>query len=249
MSGSPADAIVFGEGIAPSDIRISKDKGDMILNVGPAGDSIRIVNQYDRKDSIVEYFRFADGTVLTAQDLFDTPLDIKGDGVVEDYTTKFGTRNNNLFGGDGDDELVARGGDDTLIGGAGNDTLYGGSGDDKYIFNFGDGQDIIDEDLSGSPADAVIFDEGISESDISVTRDGKDMILNVGPAGDSIRIVNQFAEGGDSVVEFFRFTDGALLTSADLTGYAEAADISPYKRYILWNPVAFNFKVLNKHVS
>ncbi|MBO7473117.1 MAG: hypothetical protein J6U00_03810, partial [Ruminococcus sp.] len=126
MSNSPADAIVFGEGIAPSDIRISKDKGDMILNVGPAGDSIRIVNQYDRKDSIVEYFRFADGTVLTAEKLFYTPLDIKGDGDVYDFPTEFGIKDNNLIGGDNDDSLHAGEGNDTLTGGAGNDLLSGG---------------------------------------------------------------------------------------------------------------------------
>ena len=43
-------------------------------------------------------------------------------------------RNNDLFGGRGDDLLSGRSGDDNLFGGLGRDRLFGGAGADKFIF-------------------------------------------------------------------------------------------------------------------
>ena len=102
-------------------------------------------------------------------------------------------------------------------------------GDDKYIFNLGDGQDIIDEESSDSPADAIVFGEGIAPSDIRISKDKGDMILNVGPAGDSIRIVNQY-DRKESIVEYFMFADGTVLTYADLTGYIENDEKAPEQK-------------------
>jgi Ca2+-binding RTX toxin-like protein len=62
-----------------------------------------------------------------------------------------------LFGAGGDDVLLGLGGvdqlaggsgNDILIGGTGNDSLAGGDGFDQYYFQFGDGQDTI-EDRTG----------------------------------------------------------------------------------------------------
>ncbi|WP_295090977.1 calcium-binding protein, partial [Ruminococcus sp.] len=164
-SGSAYDKIVFGEGIMPEDITVTKDGDDMVLLVGGDGDSIRIVNQYYDAYCFIEKIVFADGTELTCDDLLGTALNIRGDGEISDPGTNYGTRSNNLFGGDGDDILYAYDGDDTLTGGAGNDILYGGSEDDTYVFNLGDGQDTINEQSSGSAYDKIVFGEGIMPED------------------------------------------------------------------------------------
>ncbi|WP_295081769.1 calcium-binding protein [Ruminococcus sp.] len=112
-----------------------------------------------------------------------------------------------LFGGKGNDTLYGGNGDDELHGGAGNDTLYGGYGNDTYMFNLGDGQDTINEENVGSTADKVVFGTGIKPEDITVTRDGNDMVLLVGTKGDSLRIVRQYTNSGYQV-ENFEFADG-----------------------------------------
>ncbi|WP_303766210.1 calcium-binding protein, partial [Ruminococcus flavefaciens] len=108
-----------------------------------------------------------------------------------------------------DDTMYAYSGDDTLEGGKGNDTLYGGYGDDTYIFNIGDGADVINEQEAGSTADRILFGEGISPEDITVARDGDDMILHIGDNGDSIRIVWNYAYK-DYQIEKFEFADGTV---------------------------------------
>ncbi|MBO4523905.1 MAG: calcium-binding protein, partial [Ruminococcus sp.] len=127
-ANSSLDTIVFGDGIALEDITVTKDGNDMVLLIGGSGDSIRIVNQYADSWYFVENFQFADGTSVTIDELFDTPLNIRGEGVIADPGTNYGTRSNNLYGGEGDDVLYGYDGNDTLTGGAGDDTLYGGHG-------------------------------------------------------------------------------------------------------------------------
>ncbi|MBR3666541.1 MAG: hypothetical protein IKN66_05215 [Ruminococcus sp.] len=212
---SAKDRIVFGKGITPEDVTVTRDGNDMVLLVGSDGDSIRIINQYYDSWYQVENFEFADGTVITKNELFDNGLIINGEGEFSDYDSGYGSRNNTLIGSDGADTISAFGGDDVLIGGAGDDTLIGGAGSDTYIFNPGDGVDIINENNGNSAKDRVVFGEGIRPSDVTVTRDGKDMVLLVGPDGDSVRIVNQYYDSWYQV-ESVEFADGTILTKEDL---------------------------------
>ena len=57
-----------------------------------------------------------------------------------------------IWGGEGNDSLVAGTAADTLEGGAGNDTLLGGTGDDWFVFtaDAGLGTDTVDETAGGS---------------------------------------------------------------------------------------------------
>ncbi|WP_295086923.1 calcium-binding protein [Ruminococcus sp.] len=117
--------------------------------------------------------------------------------------------NEKLYGGTGNDILYGGAGDDALHGEAGNDELYGYSGSDTYVFNLGDGQDVINEQEAWSDGDKVVFGEGITPEDITVTRDGGDMVLLVGDNGDSLRIVNQFSSVYYQI-ESFEFADGTI---------------------------------------
>ncbi|MBR6995407.1 MAG: calcium-binding protein [Ruminococcus sp.] len=214
-ASTAADTILFGEGITAEDVRVTRDGHDMVLFVGDNGDSLRIVNQYYDSWYHIENFEFADGTVLTKEDLFNTSLVINGEGVIKDEDSGYGTRNNSLIGSEGADSIYGYSGDDTLTGGAGNDTLYGGTGSDTYIFNSGDGADIINESNANSAKDRVVFGEGITPDDITVTRDDKDMVLYIGDNGDSIRIVNQYYDSWYQV-ENFEFADGTVITKNEL---------------------------------
>ncbi|HQL99132.1 MAG TPA: calcium-binding protein [Ruminococcus flavefaciens] len=222
-SNSAADRIVFGEGIGPDDIKVIRDGDDMVLNIGTEGDSIRLVRQYNDSWYRVENFEFANGKKLTADDLYTAAQTIHGSGVIKDYTSGYGSRDATLIGDKTDDTIYGYSGDDTLIGGQGNDVLYGGYGNDTYIYNKGDGADTINEDNSNSIADRIVFGEGISANDITVTRDGDDMVLNIGTEGDSIRLVRQYNDSWYRV-ENFEFADGEIVKADDF--YNQSLTIS-----------------------
>ncbi|MBR6995362.1 MAG: DUF2974 domain-containing protein [Ruminococcus sp.] len=215
-ANSTNDKLIFGEGISPDDITISKIDKDMVLTIGNNGDKIRLQYQYCDSSKFIEKFEFADGTVLTINDLLATPIVTKGAGTIYDTETSYGTKSSILIGSDGNDTIYGNGGDDVLEGSKGNDTLYGGTGDDTYVFNLGDGSDIISEiESRGSANDRLLFGEDISPEDITVIREGMDMILQIGDNGDSIRIADQYS-GSITQIESFEFADGTIFSKDDM---------------------------------
>ena len=223
-SNSAADRVVFGEGITADDITVTRDGNDMILLVGDKGDSLRITRQYNDSWYRVENFEFANGDIVTADQLYDQSLTISGSGEFGDFNSGYGTRDTTLIGADTDDTISGYNGNDTIIGGKGEDVLYGGYGNDTYIFNIGDGADTINEDNSNSAADRIVFGKGITAEDITVTKDGNDMVLLVGDKGDSIRLVRQYNDSWYRV-ESIEFESG-LVKSVSYTDFDKIQDIA-----------------------
>lgn len=179
-----------------------------------------------------------------------------GDG---NDTLKGGAGKDLLDGGAGDDVLYGNAGQDQLFGGAGNDKLYasgdpyqyssadsvldGGTGDDQltgsyynniYRFKLGDGHDsLIDSGGVGSGSkylDIIQFNTDISPDDISVSRDGSDLLLAHFNGLDSIRILRWF-DGSGFQIEEIRFNDTEVtvwnndtITTSILTVQGDAAD-------------------------
>lgn len=126
-------------------------------------------------------------------------------------------------GGDGDDLLLGRGGDDTLRGDAGNDVLDGGSGndllvggvgDDTYRVVRGDGNDTIDD---GDGYSRVRINGGLRAADLTLSRDGADLLVRTGP--DSVvRVRGSFDAGGDATdaLPGIEFDDGSFLDAPDI---------------------------------
>ena len=114
---------------------------------------------------------------------------------------------NYLNGGKGDDSLFGNGGDDLLIGGEGNDYLVGGDGDDIYHFDPGFGNDTLDnfQDESQPNNDIIRFGAGISPDNVTLNRQGFDLIIivsydedengNTRP-DDSLRVYSYFNKQG-----------------------------------------------------
>ena len=73
------------------------------------------------------------------------------------------------------------------LAGTWNDLLQGGIGADTYRFALGDGHDVIEFE---GESDSILFESGISLSDISaeVGGDGSDLILRVNGANQSITL-------------------------------------------------------------
>ena len=115
-----------------------------------------------------------------------------------------GAGNDTLDGGDGNDTLWGEDGNDTLIGGAGNDTLIGGNGADTYIFNPGFGNDAIDnsdDNASADEPDIIRFGEGILPQNVSLGRQGYDLVITVSyadadKASDTLTVFSYFDQQG-----------------------------------------------------
>ncbi|WP_236598189.1 calcium-binding protein [Alicycliphilus denitrificans] len=134
-----------------------------------------------------------------------------------------------LLGGDGDDILYAAGqygggsagAVDILDGGAGNDQLVGGFGSQTYLFGRGDGQDAINNctdawngsaDPTVGKQDVLQFKAGIQAGDVSLSRDGDNLILKINGSTDQVTVQSYFSADGLSpqgyALDLIRFDDG-----------------------------------------
>ncbi|WP_420863496.1 calcium-binding protein [Algirhabdus cladophorae] len=118
-----------------------------------------------------------------------------------------------IYGGQGNDSLRGDSGNDLLVGGTGDDDLRDFAGDDTYKFNYGHGNDRIDDE--NGTADVLAFGAGITADDISFYRllNSTLVLLVDGGAGGSIKISSQFEYLGG--IETFQFADGSTLDLTD----------------------------------
>ncbi|MFV8521887.1 calcium-binding protein, partial [Ralstonia pseudosolanacearum] len=93
--------------------------------------------------------------------------------------------------------------------------ITGGSGDDQIRlgyygatlhFNRGDGHDTVSS-AANAGNKTIVFGPGISAADLSATRVGNDMVLNVGSNGDAITVTNWF-QGDGYRIDHATFVDG-----------------------------------------
>ena len=111
-----------------------------------------------------------------------------------------------LIGGEGDDTLDGGADDDTLTGGTGNDTLTGGAGNDGFYYFPGHGNDTITDFTDGEDViNLTLFKDITQFSDLSVSQDGADVVIDLSGQG-----------GGTLTLENFALSD---LDAADFTFY------------------------------
>ncbi|TMO48068.1 hemolysin, partial [Pseudoalteromonas ruthenica] len=132
-----------------------------------------------------------------------------------------GLGNNYVDGGDGNDTIkvvsssAARDYENELIGGKGDDRLEGHAGADSYIYRRGDGNDVIMDNGRGSnQVDRLVFGEGIELADISLRKEGSNMVVVVADAnnGEDSQIVIQGALANSVYrIEEMVFADGRVI--------------------------------------
>ncbi|MGE3154314.1 MAG: calcium-binding protein [Nitrospiraceae bacterium] len=145
------NSLQFGAGITPADLSLGL--GSLVIRVGAGGDAIHLTS-FDPADVFgpraIETFRFADGTVLTYQDLLARGFDFVGTAN-DDALTGTDTTDR-LMGLAGNDNMQSGGGDDLLDGGVGADRMAGGVGHDTYSVD--DPGDVVTE-MAGEGLDTV----------------------------------------------------------------------------------------------
>ena len=191
--------LVLGDGITPDQVVLTQDSsGDVYIQVGSSGDSIKILNQrlsgtpnYDGVGSIV----FSDGTTWTAQDLGS----ILDTGAPEN-TSLYGSQVASTFNSEGYAHY-AQG--------------YGAG--DTFIYNQGYGALEINEKTSGSLVDnKLVLGSGIDPDNVTITAgESGAVVLTVGTVGDQITLDNMLngpRYGVDTVV----FADGTVWSAQNI---------------------------------
>jgi Ca2+-binding RTX toxin-like protein len=119
-----------------------------------------------------------------------------------------------LIGTTTDDQIQGMEGHDVIDGGAGPDLLMGGIGNDIYIFRQGDGADVIAE-FDGGGFDTVNMTGGLYPSDVTLIRNGNDLIIQSLTSPDQITVIGQFdpflPQAG---IERILFSDGTIWDTA-----------------------------------
>lgn len=136
-----------------------------------------------------------------------------------------GTGADQLFGGAEDDRLDGGQGNDELTGGEGEDHLEGGRGDDIYHFSTGFGNDVISNyDDGPGRVDAIQFSSGITSTDVTLRREGDDLVL-VTVSGDELRVLSYFASDGlgASRVDEIRFQSGVAWNVSTVLSMVQAS--------------------------
>ena len=115
-----------------------------------------------------------------------------------------------------------------LIGGVGDDYLVGGEGSDTYFFEGFWGHDSIDNSSSdkvGTNPDKILFGEGIFPTDVSIQRQGNDLILSLHDGADTVKVyvMNSFGAETSSVMETL---SDAVENVSDMYSLADNSDLT-----------------------
>lgn len=202
------NTLEFGVGIDPADL--SLDLGSLLMHVGTGGDALHL-SHFDPNNVLgprtIETFRFADGTVLSYDQLVQRGFDLIGtDG------------NDSITGTNVGDRITALAGDDTLAGGHGDDQLIGGLGSDTYLFNIGDGSDtIVDAVLLGS-GNRIQLGAGINQHDLIFEQDesAHTLTLHIGTDRLVLADFDPYGRNGSLVVSTLEFAEGNVVDLIDL---------------------------------
>ena len=192
IQGTDGAAVLqFGEGISADKIHFEAvDRSDILITFEDLTDTILLDNAALSPDSRVSQLKFADGTVITAEE------------IASNLITRGTSGSDSIIGSVASEKIYGNDGNDTIISYEGNDSIYGGAGND-YLENNADA-DYID---GGSGNDTLkdsyhndTFMGGLG-NDYIEAGGGDDLILfNIGDGHDTIKA----ADGNDTI----RFSEG-----------------------------------------
>lgn len=149
------------------------------------------------------------------------------DGGAGDDELRGGAGDDVLLGGAGNDSLFAGAGNDYLDGGSGNDYLKGGRGAQTYVWGGENaGHDTIMDRTSRSDesVDRLILSD-LDVNDVSLSQDGRDLVITNLTTGDTLRVVNQF-RGERFGLEEIEFSGGVTVGRDEFEGFDTSTETS-----------------------
>jgi trimeric autotransporter adhesin len=187
------DTIRFGDGVASTDILLSRQDNDLRIAIAGSEDTLTVrnhfavpptwdvqytIDQMEFSDGVVWDLsainaRLAAGNVNTLSEVSDVIIGSTGADIINalggDDNVSGLDGDDFIDGGSGNDQLFGNAGNDTLNGGAGKDTLDGGTGNDTYLFGIGSGQDsisVLGNQARARSVNVVQFLAGISPANV-----------------------------------------------------------------------------------
>jgi Ca2+-binding RTX toxin-like protein len=213
------DAIEFAADITADDVALSLEaSGQIVFRIEGADGGAEVVGWSVDSSKLV--VRFADGTEWDAATIRNILKTIEGTSGADSL---MGTDGSDIvLGYGGSDYLNAGAGDDTLSGGAGDDILLGGGGNDAYVFNRGDGADrIYQNDAAQGDHDTIRFGAGIVPAEVTVGRNGSDLVLSLSGTDGSVTVAGWFYPGASQArLAGVEFADGTVWDEAALAAAA-----------------------------
>ncbi len=214
-SAGANDTLVFGAGIAASNVAGRRSGDDLLLSIANSTDQITVQGFFSGGDAQIDGADFSDGTVWDSGALAALTTGMTIVGTAGDDALTGGANGDTLNGGAGNDVLSGLDGDDELTGGAGSDSLYGGAGTDTYVFAPGSGHDFVYDPQYSSSGANVMRLTGVSPQQVTVSTDGTSLYLVTQGSSDWIEL---FGSDGSSTVGAYRvrFDDGSVWDAAAL---------------------------------
>jgi Ca2+-binding RTX toxin-like protein len=172
-------------GLNSSDILVNRNGQDLILVITATGETLTVAGHFWGPRDGIEQIQFANGTVWDRQT------------ILESFWIR-GTSGNDTINGTFDK--------DTIDGLAGNDTINGGAEGDTYIFGVGSGNDTIGENTDSGATDTLQL-VGLNSADVTLTRNGQDLIVAINATGEKVTVVGHYWGPRDGI-EQIAFADG-----------------------------------------
>ncbi|MBP1621661.1 MAG: Ig family protein, partial [Acidobacteria bacterium] len=207
------DALVFGDGIAPGDLRFSRQpSGDLLIDVGARGDSVTVRGWFTNPDQRIERIASADGQLLDLAFLDDLAV-----------TPQTGTAGDDtLVGTAYADVIVGGAGDDCIDGMEGDDRLEGGPGDDTYVLGAHGGFDAIRDADGGG---ALVLERGLWLDELTRERAGDDLVLRLrGSEQTGVRIAGYYGQPAEWRVLTEAGAERAIEEIAEARRWGDAPD-------------------------
>ena len=204
------DCILFGEGIRPEDIKVTRDRRNLYLTNAVTGDRIQVNDYFSSDRSLIEQIRFSDGMVWNMeatkssakyyygtekndtisayneiQVMFESaPASSSSSSAASSSGGVIEVGSDDyLYGWEGNDTLYGNLGDDHLYGGDGNDKLYGGEGNDWL-----NGETGNDNLYGGAGDDTYFFNIGDGEDTITEGKGNDRIVFGEGIQEEDIRV-------------------------------------------------------------
>lgn len=197
------DTLVLSD-LDADDVSFFRHGNTLKILVHETGDVIVVAGQFNGTRG-VEQIAFADGVTIDAS------------GIADMAAENAGIRINQAKG-----IMRGDGGDNVLVAHEGFSTLAGRKGSDTYVVDADIG-DIVIRGEGGKSADDTdtLQLSGLSSSDVTLTRDGRDLVITIDETGGTITVRNHFA-GKDASrgLEVIELSDITL----DEAGIADVAD-------------------------
>ncbi len=209
------DTLVFGPGIALSDITLSQSDDGLMFHIGNTLDQVKVAGWYRDSNLRLESVRFGDGTTWDTATLTTAANAVRGQGTDGDDVITDSGINGTLRGLGGNDILRGGKGNNVLYGGDGNDKLYGGSGTNTLDGGAGD-DEIRDFDGSFSDPISVTTIIGGAGNDTLYGNIYNDTYkFNLGDGQDSIQEVSYYTTYKDKMIFGAGIAPADIVTSRE----------------------------------